>query len=508
VYKRQPQHITIERITLDGHGDTYQPATRGRVLCTYASGLRLNDAAIVNAWRQGWWKEGPTGLAGGWPRIEDGFAAEDEHNAVYVYRCNLSREPDVPNDPGGGAVYLNGTSDARFYQFFVAYGQGGYNIKIGPKGPSRFVGGETWGGNTANPADNITATVTYSRSGTTGTITGLPITPTYKAMRVGEDFLLFGQLAVDASLVGYYGKVLTISGGGAGITFTVPNSGPTTANSQVVLARQLFPQWGVIQEGQDGFTGLGFKFAGAGYLGQALIRRNGFYHFSQQNYIPAGNGVRAGIIQPGFQIGDTANGFNNVSGVFIDAYMLDFLGPQVTFNSSGGFNRIELRGFANYSGFSLAPSGTPNATDEIDVRIDGSSATSFVRQRPAVIVADASTADALMVRGRASDGIGAIGLQNATGSQIFKVYNSGTAVQVEMNGANAFQINPAGSILPNADNAIALGGSGQRWRFWGSELHLPGIPSYADDAAAASGGLPVGRVYLNTTSNALRPRQT
>jgi hypothetical protein len=226
----------------------------------------------------------------------------------------------------------------------------------------RWLGGEIFGGGSPDPRVNLTGT-SVTRSGTTATVTCAN-----HGRKVGEMFNMFGGMDAAFRIVGTVTAVTTNT-----FTYTLDSAAGADYTGEVVIAPVICAEWGIISECQNGFDGYHVNLSCGGYKGEALVRRNGFRHKTNHNYVIAGDGTHARIIHKCYQIGDTANGFTNVAGVFIEAYHEDLLGPQVDYDSSAGFNRVQIRGYVNYSGMSVTPTGTLHAKDEVNIVIDGSS---------------------------------------------------------------------------------------------------------------------------------------
>lgn len=348
-----PYRWGLSNITLDGNATANTSNPKGRGIYSWSIGMTIENVHILNCRRHGWCQGAPLN----WAYYNPDWTGEARVRNLTLQRCNQAKDPDVAGNVGGGGLYWGGPTDARFFELFVGWCEGGYSVKIGSTGNARFIGGEFWGG---GYIDNVSIS-SITRTGGTATVT----TSSAHGLATGELVTIYGAAQTAYNIT----ATVTVTSSTT-FTYTVTGAPTTPATGTMLLNKIYFPQWAVISENINGFTGTDINLSG-GYSGQALIRKNGFRHSCKHNYVVAGDGTTASIIQNGYQIGDSANGFTNVAGVYIDALHEDILGATVHFNSSGGFNRINIRGYCNYAGMSIDISGTPNALDEYDIRIGG-----------------------------------------------------------------------------------------------------------------------------------------
>lgn len=448
----------LRNLTIDGNASNVSSATKNRGIFSWSTGIDIQDVHILNCRGIGWQQGAPIS----WTNASVEYAGECRVTNLNIQRCNQRKDADVAGSVGGGGLYYNGPTDARFTELFLGWNEGGYSLKVGPNGASRYIGGEFWGG---GYGDTVAVT-SITRSGGTATAT----TTTAHGLATGEITQISGCTQTE------YNKFATITVTGATtFTYSVSGSPASPATGSPLVTKVYFPQWAVISEALNGFTSVGTNLSG-GYSGQALIRANGFRHWMAHNYLVAGDGSTAAFVQKGYQIGDSGNGYTNVAGVYIDVTHEDILGYSVDYNSSGGYNVIKVRGYANYSGYTVDKNGTLNAEDELDLKIWGSS-TARTQQQPhaqtmnstltvsstVTVTAPNSTADTLSLRGRASDSIGAIRLRSNDGATTYwSLYNSPTALQLERQGVQ-HSLWDTNIYYPNADATVFLGDGSHHW---------------------------------------------
>lgn len=130
------------------------------------------------------------------------------------------------------------------------------------------------------------------------------------------------------------------------------------------------PAWSVIVDGEkfmwDNCTAEG------GSTGQIKVRAPDCSISGGIQYC-----INSAYAQIGVQIGDTANGFTNVAGYSIKTRMLNFSTATVAFDSDGGLGQIDIRGFNTAA--STLYTGTPSATSNISIQMDGTGSGYFTR---------------------------------------------------------------------------------------------------------------------------------
>lgn len=354
-----PTRIGLFNLTLDGNASNNISNVNGICFYSYAKGITIEHVNIQNCRRQGWYQE----YAINWITGTD-----DSQGETTVYDLNIQRSGqintgDIPGSAGNGGFYYNGPTDARFDKLLVGWNQGGYNLKIGPNGNGSFINSEFFGGGYS--VDTLSLS-----SLTSSSTTATAITNSNNTLYTGQYVCITGSNQVNYNICAPITVINTTT-----FTYTLLSGAASPATGSITETPNYWTDWGIITESNTSQQG---QFSNSnisgGLSGQLLVRKNGLQWWGGRFYLAAGNGTNAFFIQPGIQIGDTANGYTNVGGVLIDAiYATDILGPTIKFDSSGGFNTIKLRGYTNYSGYSTNVTGTPNVIDEFDINISGNS---------------------------------------------------------------------------------------------------------------------------------------